>query len=330
MKRPPQGGIPARPEVPPRRRLAKPGKAVKPPAGAAAMNPVSPRAGNIPSRTPRVASTPQASRLKAAGAWREPDDASAARKKLAQATKARKTFEREEVRRFTAHLRRRRAAWLSALGTFTALLLFVAVGAFTPVMALQEISVVGASRVPIAQILASLQGEIGKPLPLVNFGAVRDAVAAQPLIKSYSTESLPPHTLLIRIVERVPVGYLTSDGGFTLVDPAGVVIEKSAERTAGYPLFVVTGNSTDSPGFQAGIDVLMALPSSLAGTVDQVIATTADDVVIVLADSGARVFWGGPDNAALKSRVLAALIASSPVGTVSEYDVSSPKTAVVR
>jgi cell division protein FtsQ len=197
-------------------------------------------------------------------------------------------------------------------------------------IALQEITVVGASRVPIAQIQAALQSEIGKPLPLVNFGAIKDAVAAQPLIKSYSTESLPPHTLLIRIVERVPVGYLSSDQGFTLVDPAGVVIEQSAERTPGYPLFEVTGNSTDSLGFRAAIDVLDALPDALVGRVERVIATTTDDVVIVLADSGARVFWGAPDDAALKSRVLSALIATAPVGTVSEYDVSSPRTAVVR
>jgi len=261
---------------------------------------------------------------------RQPTDATAARKKLSQATRARKSFEREEVRRFTAHLRRRRAVWLSAGGAFLAVMLFVAVGAFTPVMALQEITVVGAARVPVTEIQAALQGEIGKPLPLVNFGAIKDAVAAQPLISSYSTESLPPHTLLIRIVERVPVGYLTSEGGFTLVDPAGVVIEQSAERTPGYPLFEVAGNSTDSVGFRAGVNVLNALPASLAGQVDRVIATTTDDVVIVLADSGARVFWGGSDNAALKSSVLSALIASAPVGTVSEYDVSSPKTAVVR
>ena len=278
----------------------------------------------------KVAPSAQTSRMRAARNTREPDDASIARKKLREASKARKTFEREEVRRFTAHLRRRRIVWLSGLGAFASLLIFVAVGAFTPVMALQEITVVGASRVPIAQIQNALQSEIGKPLPLVSFGAIKDAVAAQPLIRSYSTESLPPHTLLIRIVERVPVGYLASDGGFTLVDPAGVVIETSPERIPGYPLFEVTGNSTESLGFQAGLNVLNALPISLAGQVDQVIATTTDDVVIVLADSGARVFWGGPENAALKSRVLSALIASAPVGTVSEYDVSSPQTAVVR
>jgi cell division protein FtsQ len=219
---------------------------------------------------------------------------------------------------------------LTGLGAFAAVMIFVAVGAFTPLMALQEIKVAGASRVPIAQIQAALQSEIGKPLPLINFGAIKDAVAAQPLIRSYSTESQPPHTLLIRIVERVPVGYLTNEAGFTLVDPAGVVIEKSAERVPGYPVFEVTGNSADSLGFRAALDVITALPASLAGKIDRVIATTTDDVVIVLADSGARVFWGAPDQAALKSRVLAALIASSPVGTVSEYDVSSPSTAVVR
>ena len=289
-----------------------------------------PNPRNIRLAARQSAPSKKTSHVRADRTSREPDDASIARKRLREASKARKLFEREEVRRFTAHIRRRRIIWLSGLGAFASLMVFVAVGVFTPVMALQEITVVGASRVPIAQIQTALQSEIGKPLPLVNFGAIKDAVAAQPLIRSYSTESLPPHTLLIRIVERTPVGYLTSDGGFTLVDPAGVVIEKSAERIAGYPLFEVTGNSADSLGFHAGIDVLNALPAALAGRVDRVIATTTDDVVIVLADSGARVFWGGPENAALKSSVLAALIASAPVGTVSEYDVSSPQTAVVR
>jgi cell division protein FtsQ len=314
---------------------AKRGQTVKPvPSPTVAPAPVSsPVSAPVPGRTvsarPGVRSA-QASRLRAARNAHEPDDTSLARQRLREASRARKSFERDEIRRFTAHVRRRRIAWLTGLGAFGAVLLFVAAGAFTPMIAVQEITVLGASRVPVAQIQAALQSEMGKPLPLVNFGAINDAVAAQPLIRSYSTESLPPHTLLIRIVERIPVGYIANTEGFTLVDAAGVVIEQTAERTPGYPFFEVTGNSTDSLGFQAAIDVLNALPASLAGQVDRVIATTTDDVVIVLADSGARVFWGGPDNASLKSSVLAALIANAPVGSVSEYDVSSPRTAVVR
>lgn len=256
-------------------------------------------------------------------------EAAEAKLKLKEAIKARKSFERDEVRRFTAHLRRRRMVWLSISGALVAVLIFVAIGVFTPIMALQTITVEGATRVPANQIVTALQPEINKPLPLVNMDSVRRAVEAQPLVKSYSTVASPPHTLVIKIVERSPIGYLPTPTGFTMVDPAGVVMENSVERIPGIPLFTVEGNSTTSPGFQAGVDVLESLPASLAGQVDQVIAKTTDDVTLVLT-GGARVFWGGPENAAFKNHVLTKLLAVNPVGSVSEYDVSSPKTAVVR
>lgn len=256
-------------------------------------------------------------------------DAAEAKLKLKEAVKARKAFERDEVRRFTAHLRRRRAVWLSICGSLVAVLIFVGIGVFTPLLALQTITVEGAARVPADQIVTALQPEINKPLPLVNMDSVRKAVEAQPLVKSYSTVASPPHTLVIKIVERSPIGYLPSATGFTMVDPAGVVMENSKERTPGIPLFTVEGDSTKSPGFQAGVDVLESLPSSLAGQVEEVIAKTTDDVTLVLT-GGARVFWGGPENASFKNHVLTKLLAVNPVGTVSEYDVSSPKTAVVR
>lgn len=256
-------------------------------------------------------------------------EAAEAKLKLKEAVKARKSFEREEVRRFTAHLRRRRIVWLSISGSLVAVLIFVAIGVFTPIMALQTITVEGATRVPANQIVTALQSEINKPLPLVNMDSVRQAVEAQPLVKSYSTVAAPPHTLVIKIVERSPIGYLPRGNGFTMVDPAGVVMENSEERIPGIPVFTVEGDSTQSPGFQAGVDVLESLPSSLAGQVDQVIAKTTDDVTLVLT-GGARVFWGGPENSAFKNHVLTKLLAVNPVGSVSEYDVSSPKTAVVR
>jgi cell division protein FtsQ len=254
----------------------------------------------------------------------------AARKKLKEASRARRALERDEVRRFTVALRRRRQT-LFALGvSLGALLVFVAVGVFTPIMALEKVEVTGASRVDAGAIQAALQSELGKPLPLVSTDAIAAAVGAQPLVKSYSTESLPPHTLAIRVVERTPVGYLPASGGFILVDAAGVVMEATEDRNPAYPLFDVAGNSTTSAGFLAGIDVLSSLPAALQGQVAKVAATSKDDVTLVLADSGARVFWGGPENPEFKSRVLAALIAANPVGSVSEYDVSSPNTAVIR
>jgi cell division protein FtsQ len=256
-------------------------------------------------------------------------EAAEAKRKLKEAVKARKTFERDEVRRFTAHLRRRKIIWASIAGSLAAIMIFVGIGVFTPVLALQTIVVEGANRVPADQIMVALQPQINKPLPLVDMGAVRQSVEAQPLIKSYSTVAVPPHTLVIKIVERSPIGYLAVGGNLVMVDPAGVTLEQSAERIPGIPLLTVEGGSAKSPGFTAAVDVINSLPSALAGQLDEVIANTTDDVTLVLI-GGARVFWGGPENAAMKNRVLSQLLSVNPVGSVSEYDVSSPKTAVVR
>ena len=134
------------------------------------------------------------------------------------------------------------------------------IGVFTPVLALQAVVVEGATRVPADQIMAALQPQINKPLPLVDMGAVRKAVEAQPLVKSYSTVAVPPHTLVIKIVERSPIGYVTVNGDLTMVDPAGVVLEVSTERIPGVPLITVEGGDVKSKGFAAAIDVILSLP----------------------------------------------------------------------
>lgn len=256
-------------------------------------------------------------------------EAEEAKKKLKEAVKARKAFERDEVRRFTAHLRRRRIIWASIAGSLAAVMLFVAIGVFSPLLALRTIVVEGATRVSAEKIMADLQPEMNRPLPLVSMDSVRTVLEAQPLVKSYSTVAVPPHTLVIKIVERQPIGALPREGGFELVDPAGVSIEMIEQPIAGIPVFIVEGDSVESPGFQAAVDVVNSLPSSLAGQVQEVIANTTDDVTLVLS-GGARVFWGSPENSSFKNYVLTKLLAINPVGSVSEYDVSSPNTAVVR
>lgn len=257
-------------------------------------------------------------------------EAAEAKARLREAQRARRAFEKDEVRRFTSHLRRRRQAWAAIWISVASLGLFVAVGVFTPIVALEDIQVQGAKRVDSAQIISALSSELGKPLPLVNMELIQQEMENQPLVKSYSIESLPPHTLLVKLIERSPVVFIANaDGTFSSVDPAGVTIETSSIKPTVVPQLSIPDNDVKNLGFRAGIDVLQSLPASLAGQVTQVIAKTTDNVVIVLK-GGARVFWGSPDNASFKSTVLAKLLAANPVGSVSEYDVSSPKTAVVR
>ena len=249
----------------------------------------------------------------------------AARKQLRAARRARKQYEREEVRRFTWRSRRRRTTWLVALCAVAALLAFVIVGAYSPLMALRTIEVVGTNRVPADQVVAALDEQLGTPLPLIDFSRVRHELSQFTLIRSYVTESRPPDTLVVRVVEREPVGVIPSEPGFDLVDAAGVVIQSGAEPPVGYPAIDVTGNA----GFAAAAAVVEALPDGIRSQLVTVTAGTKDDVTLTLV-GGAHVVWGSAEKSQYKAVVLGALMVSHPVGSVSEYDVSSPDSAVLR
>ena len=250
----------------------------------------------------------------------------AARKKLRGAKRARKQYEREEVRRFTWRSRRRRTTWLVSLGTLLGLVGFVLAGAYSPLMALRTIDVVGANRVSAEQVRSALGGQLGTPLPLIDFSAVRSDLSRFRLIRSYVIESRPPGTIVVRIVEREPIGVIPAGGGFNLVDAAGVVIESGDEPIKGYPdISAQVGTS----GFAAAAAVVSSLPVGIRTQLSTVKAATKDDVTLTLT-GGARVVWGSAEESDYKAVVLGALMVGHPVDDVTEYDVSSPDSAVIR
>lgn len=251
-----------------------------------------------------------------------------ARKRLGAAKRARKRYEREEVRRFTWRARKRRRSMWIALGIAISLIAFVIIGAYSPLMALRSIEVTGTNRIPAAEIQAALGEQLGTPLPLIDFGKVKTELATFPLIRSFVTESRPPGTIVVRIVEREPVGLVATDSGYDLLDAAGVVIQSAPERPAGYPVIVADGG-VGSEGFLSAAAVIAAMPEGLYGQLDTVSAMTADDVTLGLA-GGARVVWGNAERSEYKAVVLGALMVSHPVGSIAEYDVSSPDSAVLR
>jgi cell division protein FtsQ len=291
----------------------------------------------VPNRTPGLLARLGARRMPSTGsdpaqadsaAPAAPLTARAARKRLRAARRARKQYERSEVRRFTSRSRRRRNLWIAAGTTVAVLVAFVLVGVYSPLMALRTIEVTGTARILPADIVTALDGQLGTPLPLIDFDEVKSELSEFSLIRSYVTESRPPDTLVVRIVEREPVGTVASAAGFDLVDAAGVVITSGAERTAGYPVIDAAGGASGA-GFPAAVAVIAALPEGIRGQLDTVTAATKDDVTLTLV-GGARVVWGNSERAEYKAVVLAALLVSHPVGSVTEYDVTSPDSAVVR
>ena len=250
-------------------------------------------------------------------------------RELRRAVGARRKIEREEARRFTARTRRRRLIQL-AIAAFVVLVLGGAVvTAYSPVMALRHIEVIGAHNVKAADVQRALQGELGRPLPLVRSSDVRHALDDFQLIESYSTQLEPPSTLVVRITERTPIGAVKQATGYETVDQAGVVLSASTAAPAGLPVIAVPSGQTPehSAGFAAAAAVIAALPATVRETVTAASATSANNVTLTLK-GGKRVVWGDTAEMDLKTADLKALLKGAAGASV--YDLSSPRAPITR
>lgn len=242
-----------------------------------------------------------------------------------RAARARRKALRAEIRRFTQRSRRRRIVWLSSIGALVLLIGGSVLAAYSPLFAVEKITVTGATTLDPATIEAALGDQLGTPLALVDTSEVKAALLAFPLIETYSLEARPPHDLTVRIVERTPVGVVRSDAGYTLFDAAGVALSTTSDQPAGQPVIDVTGG-VDSAAFRSAGLVVRSLPADVRAALTGVHATTADDVTLTL-NSGMTVVWGSADESAYKAITLSATMAAHP-GAAS-IDVTSPDVAVV-
>lgn len=246
-----------------------------------------------------------------------------------RAARARRKALRAEVRRFTVRARRRRLAWLIGIGSVLLLVVGSVGAAYSPLFAVEEISIEGAEQLDAAAVESAMADQLGKPLPLVDASAVKAALVAFPLIETYTLEAHPPHDLVIRVVERTPVGVVESEAGFTTVDAAGVVLATAGERPAGLPLIQVEGG-TGADAFRAVGQVLRSLPEDLRARVTGAGATSPEDVTLTLGDGGPQVIWGSVDDTSEKVSTLQGALKGALAEGATVYDVSAPGTIIVR
>jgi len=200
---------------------------------------------------------------------------------------------------------------------------------YSPVLALRTISVEGATLLKATEVRTALDSQLGTPLALLDFAVIKKQLSQFPLIRSYVTETIPPSTLIIHVVEREPVGAIAAGESFQQVDPAGVVVAQSSTRPSTVPLIKLTDPTPDSPGFQSVVTVLLALPVDTLTRVDSITASTHDNVTFTLRGIGQSVVWGSADRSAFKSRVLIAMLKKLNPTSKLRVDVSAPESVVV-
>lgn len=249
---------------------------------------------------------------------------------LRAARRERRSVEKGEIRRFTRRTRVRQRQVLAGVCIAAIFATVIGFSVFSPVLALKEITVVGAERVDAEAVRSALDSQLGTPLAMLNFDEITTELSGFALIRSYTTQSLPPHTLVVTIVEREPIGAVDDGTRFAVVDAAGVVIESVTDRPAGVTLIDAGDPDLENPAFASAVEVLLALEPDVRARVDSVTASTEDDVTLLLGAGAQSVIWGSSARSEFKARVLAALVATQPATASIEYDVSAPDAPVVR
>ena len=234
------------------------------------------------------------------------------------------------ISRAVSARRARRIATSLTVGSVVILAILTGVATFSPLLAIQQVTVVGTQRLNPEEISKALAGQIGTPLPLLNQDEIAESLAGFTLIESFTATALPPNELQVRVSERQAICIVEFAGALWLHDPAGVRIAV-ADTTDLLPRILINEEPTSSQRFRDSVDVLLALPIELLVQVEIIQSNTKDDVQMSLRGSlGQRISWGDSSDAVLKSKVLQALIANNLGATGVTFDVSSPNAPVVR
>jgi cell division protein FtsQ len=216
-----------------------------------------------------------------------------------------------------------------SLGTVIGIALLITGIVMSPLLTLTTIVVKGRDAVPEDVIVGAAADQIGQPLASINFDSIRDRLSTVTRIQSFATELQPPNTLVIRVVERQAIGVLAVNGGWAVVDVAGVVIDTPKFKPERIPQIDVP--ATTDRAFTAIAETLASLPKSVRQRIAIVSAETRDSVGFLLRGTGHQVIWGSPEDSSVKLVVMerAVDVANSRTGRY-KIDISAPDNIVLQ
>jgi cell division protein FtsQ len=203
----------------------------------------------------------------------------------------------------------------------------------SPVLAVSAVRVDGAGTLTAAEVVDVAGIDEGTPLLRVDVDAAEARVARLPQVADVEVTRGWPRSVVVTVVERVPVAVVEEAGTRTLVDADGVLFD----TVTGYPPVGVVPLDVADPGpedraTRAALSALVALPRDVRVDLAEAWATSAEDVTFTLED-GTTVLWGSEERARDKADALVALLGQleagrlEPAGTI---DVSTPAAVVLR
>jgi cell division protein FtsQ len=162
----------------------------------------------------------------------------------------------------------------------------------------------------------------------IDEDALREAVAAFPVVDSVHADADFPHTLRIVVSERVPVAALTAGRRSIAVASDGTLLPDDRPRSLpAIPMrYLPTGSRLTNPGTLRALAIVAAAPAGLRARVAGV-ARGKGGLRATLRGGGTVVF-GGPNLLAAKWLVAAAVLRDPSARGARYLDVRIPRRPV--
>jgi cell division protein FtsQ len=227
-------------------------------------------------------------------------------------------------RRLRARARRRRLRRWVAVAVPLAVVALVGATAWvllaSPFDAVTTVQVVGTHRLTADQVRQAADIPVGRSLLRLDLSGAEQRVEQLRVVRSATVTTTWPHTVVVTVVERVPVATAqTAAGSWWLLDQDGVAVTQASSRPPGLVLVRLDPTTTAPSTITAAAAVAAALPASLRAVVTDVTAQTPDSVRLDLVGGG-LVRWGSAQDSATKAQVLTALLPHH----AHVYDVTAP------
>ncbi|MCS7172266.1 MAG: FtsQ-type POTRA domain-containing protein [Armatimonadetes bacterium] len=134
--------------------------------------------------------------------------------------------------------------------------------------AVRTVVVLGNQTLPESEILRWAELHTGVPLARIRTEEIAARLLRHPHIRTAQVEFRWPHTVVLRITERLPALAVVAEGHVLVVDGEGIVLD--GEREDLLPLLVAfrvppapPGTPLTSPQLQAAVRALAALPKEV-------------------------------------------------------------------
>lgn len=233
------------------------------------------------------------------------------------------------ARRFMARARQRRMRaalpWLAGCGVLLLVGALVWVVYGTAVLGVRRVQVVGAVLLTPEQVREAVAVSAEQPLARVDLDAVGARVRGLPLVDRVVVSRSWPSTLVVEVVERVPVAAVPSGDQFLLIDDEGVPFRGVAKQPRGLPLARLSTPGPADPNTGSALTVLANLSDDLR---EQLVAVAVGSPVQIRLElrRDRVVLWGDDTRSDEKSKVATALLRQKG----NEIDVSAPSVVTIR